>query len=180
MHRHIPSPFDPTEMRAFLDTFMYEEAAFLPDEILEADETARSIVARMDTTRQLPYVELQRAWPGHPAHVSVGELVMATAHMGSLHGWFFYGLRWNEGWVGYGNRIHRADFKSLAHVGPPLILRSQETASRIGTRRIIVRFNFEFTQQGSPVYVGDQTAMFVKNGQRGSLMPNGATTARPR
>jgi hypothetical protein len=95
--------------------------------------------------------------------LSVAELIMATAHMGSLHGWFFYGLRWDQGWVGFGNRIHRADFKSLALIGPPLDLRSRETARRVGARRIVVRFEFDFRQEGRPVYYGDQTAMFVKD-----------------
>lgn len=155
---------DPHELTTFLATFLYHEEVFLPDEIVSLDADAREVVARMDTTRRFPYVQYQRIGPGHPAHLSVAELIMATAHMGSLHGWFFHGLRWDEGWVGFGNRIHRADFKALALVGPPLELRSRETASRVGPRRVIARFEFDFRQDGKPVYYGDQTAMFLKHG----------------
>ncbi len=149
-------------MEAFLETFMYEDGVFLADEVLELNAEERTVVARLATTRPFPWVRHQRVWPGHPAHLSVGELIMATAHLGALHGWFFHGLRWNRGWVGYGNRIHRADFKALALVGAPLMLRSRETDSRVGSRRIVVRLTFEFTQEEALVYRGDQTAMFLR------------------
>jgi hypothetical protein len=159
MPQHVPRPID---LEEFHRTFLYREEAFLPDEILSIDAERREVIATIDTSREFPYVQYQRAGPGHPAHLSVAELIMATAHMGSLHGWFFYGLRWNDGWVGFGNRIHRADFKALALIGPPLELRSRETGSRVGPQRIVVRFEFDFRQEGKPVYFGDQTAMFLK------------------
>ena len=164
MPRHIPGPQDPSEMEEFLSTFLYDDASFLIDEIVSLDRARSEIVARLDTTRPFPYVTHQRSGPGHPAHLSVGELIMATAHMGSLHGWFYHGLRWADGWVGYGNRIHRADFKALALIGPSLTLRSREIASRRGAQRIVARFEFEFSQNGQMVYYGDQTAMFLKSG----------------
>lgn len=154
---------EPREARRFLDTFLYEPDAFLVDEIRRVDPGRRVIEARLDTTRELPLARHQRVRPGYPAHVSAGELVMITACLGSLHGWLFHGCRWAEGWVGFGNRIHRADFKSLARVGPPLDLRSRETASRRRPRRLVVRYEFDFRQDGTPVYYGDQTAIFLKD-----------------
>jgi hypothetical protein len=88
---------------------------------------------------------------------------MATASLGCLHAWFFYGCRWDEGWTAFGNRIHHADFRALARIGPPLQLRSRETRSRAGARRLVLRYDFEFRQAGTVVYYGDQTAMFVKD-----------------
>jgi hypothetical protein len=163
MPRRIPGPHDPDEMRRFLETFLYEEDAFLVDEILMLDPQARRIEAQLDTTRHLPYARQQRTDARHPAHVSAGELLMATGSLGCLHAWFFHGCRWNEGWAGFGNRIHRADFKRLARIGPPIRLTSRETRSRVGERRVVVRYEFAFFQEDEQVYYGDQTAMFVKD-----------------
>jgi hypothetical protein len=88
---------------------------------------------------------------------------MATGSLGCLHAWFFYGCRWDEGWVGFGNRIHRADFKALARIGPPLEMRSRELRSRVGPRRVVLRCAFEFQQEGAVVYTGDQSAMFLRD-----------------
>jgi hypothetical protein len=95
--------------------------------------------------------------------VAAAELLQATGSLGCMHAWFFYGCRWDEGWAGFGNRIHRADFKELARIGPPLELVSRETRSRVGERRIVLRYDFRFTQEERVVYAGDQTAMFVKS-----------------
>ena len=86
---------------------------------------------------------------------------MMTGSLGCLHAWFFHGVRWDQGWSGFGNRIHRADFKRLAYLDSPIELRSRETRQRIGPRRIVLRYDFEFCQDGEPVYIGDQSAMFV-------------------
>ncbi len=161
MRAPVAGPVDPAELDRFLDSFMYRQPAFLVDEIVELDRDAHRIVARMDTTRPLPFAAEQRAHDHHPAHVSAGELLMATGSLGCLHAWFFHGCRWDEGWAGFGNRIHRADFKTLARLGPPLELESVETRSRVGPARVVLRYDFRFTQEDSLVYVGDQTAMFV-------------------
>lgn len=162
MPRIIPGPYDAAEMRRFLETFMYEEEAFLLDEVVRLDKAAREVEALLDTTRTLPLTSHQRAQPGHPAHVSGGDVIMATACLGCLHAWFFHGVRWDEGWTGFGNRIHRADFKTLAEVGPPMVLKSRETGSRIGATRIVLRYEFHFSQAEDLIYYGDQSAMFVK------------------
>jgi hypothetical protein len=142
---------------------MYRESAFLVDEILSVDEAVPAISARLDTTRELPFARAQRVGPGHPAHVSGAEMVMATGSLGCLHAWFFHGCRWDEGWTGFGNRIHRADFRRLARIGPPLRLESRELRSRVGARRVVLRFEFQFWQEEELVYRGDQSAMFFRD-----------------
>lgn len=154
---------DPADLQRFLDSFLYTEEAFLIDEIVRVDAGERSIEARLDTTRALPFAACQRVGPGHPAHVSGAELVMVTGSLGCLHAWLFHGCRWDEGWAGFGNRIHRADFKRLARLGPPIELQSRETRQRIGPARVVLRYAFEFRQDGELVYVGDQSAMFVRD-----------------
>ncbi len=161
--REIPGPFAAEEMRRFLDTFLYEEAGFVIDEVTLLDRDARAIEARLDTTRPLPFSDLQRTHPGHPAHVSAGELIMATGNLACLHAWFFHGCRWDEGWSGFGNRIHRADFKRLARRGPALRLASRETRARIGPQRVVLRCELRFWQDDLLVYASDQTAMFLRN-----------------
>ncbi len=162
MAREIPGPYDPAEMRSFLDTFMYEEEVFLVDEIVRLDTKKREVDALLDTTRLLPLTNYQRVQPGHPTHVNGGDIIMVTACMGCIHAWFFHGVRWDEGWTGFGKRIHRADFKRLADVGAPVTLRSRETNSRIGARRMVLRYEFEFRQGEDLIYYGDQSAMFFK------------------
>ena len=159
----IPPTLDPDEMRRFLATFLYREQAFLVDEIRSIDPEDRRIEALMDADRPLPIAPHQRVGPGHPAHVSAAELLMITGNLGCLHAWIYHGCRWDEGWSGFGNRIHRADFKRIARVDAPLELESRESRSRIGERRIVLRYDFHFRQDGELVYVGDQTAMFVKD-----------------
>jgi hypothetical protein len=151
------------DLQLFLDTFLYREPAVYVDEITALDRGRARIEGILDSTRELPFAACQRVGPGHPAHVSAAELLMATGSLGCLHAWFFHGCRWNEGWVGFGNRIHRADFKRLATIGPPIALASQETRTRVGPTRVVLRYTFEFRQAGELVYVGDQSAMFVKD-----------------
>jgi hypothetical protein len=153
---------DPDDLQQFLDTFLYREEAVLIDEITHVDAESHTLGARLDSARALPFADLQRVSSNHPGNVSGAEMVMATGALGCLHAWLFHGVRWDQGWAGFGNRIHRADFKRLAHRGPPVELRSTETRSRVGTARIVLRFSFEFRQAGELVYVGDQSAMFVK------------------
>jgi hypothetical protein len=152
----------PDDLQHFLDTFLYTEEAVLVDEITLLDRESRRLEAILDSTRPLPFARCQRAGPNHPAHVSGAELLMVTGVLGCLHAWFFHGVRWDEGWAGFGNRVHRADFKRLARLGPPIILESRETRTRVGASRVVLRYDFEFRQDDDLVYVGDQSAMFVK------------------
>jgi hypothetical protein len=153
---------DPDELERFKTSFLYREEGFLLDEVLDLDAQEHSVRARLDTTKPLPYTRLQRNGPHHPAHVAAAEMLALTGSLGCLHAWFFHGCRWDEGWTGFGNRIHRADFRTLARLGPPLDLHSRETRARTGPRRVVIRYAFRFEQQGRPVYLGDQTAMFLK------------------
>lgn len=162
MARTIPGPYDPAEMRRFLDSFLYREEAFFVDEVRRLDREKHAIEAVLDTTRPLPFAAAQRVDERHPAHVSAPELLMATGSLGCMHAWFFHGCRWDEGWAGFGNRIHRADFRRLALIGPPLRLESNETRTRVGPKRVVIRYEFHFWQGDALVYHGDQSAMFVK------------------
>ncbi|MAI78472.1 MAG: hypothetical protein CL917_06010 [Deltaproteobacteria bacterium] len=162
MTKKIPGPYPDSEMKHFLDTFLYTESAFLIDEVIAMDPKEHSIEARMDTLRPLPFSQAQRVSPNHPAHVSGAEIVMTTGSLGCLHAWFFHGCRWDEGWAGFGNRIHRADFKRLAEIGPPLHLKSKEVRKRSGANRVVMRVAFDFWQENELVYTSEQSAMFFK------------------
>jgi hypothetical protein len=136
--------------------------------VVKIDPEEKVIEARMDTTRELPFSRLQRVDAGHPSHINAGELLQITGSLGCLHAWFFHGCRWEDGWAGFGCRIHRADFKELARLGPPLWLESREIRTRVGPKRIVMRCELRFWQEEKLVYFGDQTAMFLKDASLGS------------
>lgn len=164
----------PDLLQRFVDSFLYSEDAFFVDEITRVDAEARALEAVLDTARPLPLSRCQRTSPLHPAHVSAAELLMATGSLGCLHAFLFHGCRWDEGWAGFGNRIHRADFKRLARIGPPVTLESRETRTRVGARRIMIRYDFRFLQAGEVVYLGDQSAMFVQGRALDSILASNA------
>jgi hypothetical protein len=150
------------EIERFVSTFLYSREAFLVDEILAIENG--EIHARMETTRLLPVARFQVGDPRvHPRHVSAPDTVLLTGILGCLHAYFLHGCRWDEGWVGFGNRIHRADFRRLVTIGPPLLLHSKETRVRQGPKRVVLRYEFRFEQSGELAYFGDQSAMFVKD-----------------
>lgn len=155
------------DLQHFLDTFLYTEDAVFVDQITRLDAGERCIEALLETEptaeRRFPLAACQRTGATHPGHVSGAELVMVTGALGCLHAWLFHGVRWDEGWAGFGNRIHRADFKRLARLGPSIQLVSRETRTRVGASRVVLRFDFEFRQSGELIYAGDQSAMFVKD-----------------
>jgi hypothetical protein len=162
MARLVKGPVAAAEMERFFETFMYQDDAFLVDEIVRMDAEERAIDAVLDTTRSLPFADRQRVSASHPAHVSGPELIMVTASLGCLHAWFFHGCRWDEGWVGFGNRIHRAEFRKLGRRGPPLRLESREIRSRRASRRVVIRYKFRFHQDDELVYASEQSAMFLR------------------
>lgn len=157
------SALDPEELARFRESFLYRDEAFLVDRVTAVLTEEKTLRARLETTRAFPYARLQRNDAHHPPHVAGADFIAITGSLGCLHAWLFYGVRWDEGWTGFGNRIHRADFKKLAHLGPPLELGSRETRARVGERRIMLRLEFEFRQRGDVVYRGDQSAMFLKS-----------------
>lgn len=156
------APVDPEALHRFLESFLYREEIFLLSDVRLGDDPERRIDARLDTRQTLPVARYQRVTSGHPAHVSAADMLILTGNLGCLHAWFFHGCRWDDGWAGFGNRIHRASFRRLARIGPPLELVSRETRTRIGARRVVLRYEFRFSQDGEVVYHGDQSAMFVK------------------
>ncbi len=153
----------PEAMERFLASYFYDRAAFLIDDVRRIDPDSKEVDAVMDTRRRLLYAPLQRGEPAlHPRHVSGPELNMLTANLGSLHAYFVHGCHWDEGWVGFGTRIHRADFKRLVRLGPPLVLHSTETRTRLGAGRLVSRYQFRFEQEGEVVYLAEQTAQFLR------------------
>ena len=169
------------ELDRFLSTFLYAPEAFLIDEVVRVDCKTREIEARTDTARELPIARFQRGDPQlHPRHVSGPEIILLTGNLGCLHAWFFHGCRWDEGWVGFGNRIHRADFRSLVALGPPLVLQSKETRVRTGAKRVVIRYEFRFWQKERLVYFGDQTAIFMKNRVLAGIDEEESTFNEPR
>jgi hypothetical protein len=160
----LTGPWPAAETKHFLETFFYGPGAFLVDEVTLADPNTGTIEARVDTTRHMPYTAEQRGDPKlHPPHVSGGDMLTITGNLGCLHAYFLHGCRWDEGWVGFGGKLYRADFKNLAHVGPPMICRSTELQKKRLSDRLIIRFGFEFTQNGRLVYVSEQSAIFTRN-----------------
>ncbi|MFO0690782.1 MAG: hypothetical protein U0900_18930 [Myxococcota bacterium] len=168
---------DPALLQRFVDTFLYGPDAFFVDELTRVDPEARVLEGVLDTTRVFPLSRCQRTSALHPAHVSAAELLMATGSLGCLHAFLFHGCRWDEAWAGFGNRIHRADFKRVATIGPPITLESRETRTRVGPRRIMLRYDFRFLQAGEVVYRGDQSAMFVKGRALDALLAAGGSSA---
>lgn len=158
----IPNPWPEGELVAFLEHFLYSPEVFFLTGVTSASDGR--IEAVCDTTQHFPLASHQRGDPKkHPPHVSAPELLMMTGSLGCLSAYFFHGCKWQEGWVGFGSRIHRADYRDIAHLGPELTLVSEETKTRVGARRVVLRFAFEFSQGGRVVYRGDQTAMFVRD-----------------
>src|SRR5437867_6972536 len=94
------------ELDRFVATFLYSREAFLVDDVLTVDRDAREIEAKMDTTRLLPVGRFRIGDPAvHPRHVSAPDLLLLTGHLGCLHAYFLPCCSWDEGWVGFGNRI---------------------------------------------------------------------------
>lgn len=151
------------EAAAFLASAPYDPSAFLIDEVLAVEPARGRVLARLDTTRPMPFVDAQRGPPEvHPRHVNGGVMVHLTGVLGLIHARFVLGLRFDQGWVGFGGRIHRAEFRALARIGPPLELELVETRRRAGAERCVLRYDFTFTQSGVTCYLGDQTASWLR------------------
>lgn len=151
------------ELERFHATFFYSQETFLLNEIVRLDREAGEIEAIFDTTQPLPIARYQVGDPRvHPRHVSAPDLLLLTGNLGCLHAYFLHGCRWDEGWAGFGNRIHCADFRRLVTIGPRLRLHSKETRVRRGAKRVVLRYEFRFWQDGVLAYYGDQSAIFVK------------------
>ena len=159
--RYVPAamPLDPP----FVADCPYGPGGLLLDELLTVDRDASLVVARMPTHDELPLTREQRAHPvKHPRHVSGGLMVHMTGMMGFVHAYYVLDLRHAEGWIGYGGRIHGARFKALAKPGEPMELSCKATQTRKTSISVLARYDFVFTQSGTIVYEGDQTALWQK------------------
>lgn len=147
----------------FVEDCPYGPEGLLLDEILTVDRDAGRVAARMPTSDELPLTRTQRAHPVfHPRHVSGGLMVHMTGMIGFVHAYYVLDLRHHEGWIGYGGRIHGARFKALAKPGEPMVLECTHKQLRRTPENVLARYDFRFTQAGTLVYEGDQTALWMK------------------
>ena len=87
-------------------------------------------------------------------------MIHLTSMLGLLYSWCLEGIRFSEGWVGYGARIYNAEVRSLARIGPPLDLRIRVIRRRSTNTTLILRMSFEFTQEDRLVYRSEQAGAF--------------------
>jgi len=147
----------------FVEDCFYLPEGLLIDEVVEVDREASRVVVRMPTHDDLPLTRTQRVHPVlHPRHVSGGLMIHMTGVAGMAHAYYVLGLRHRDGWVGYGGAIHKGRFKNLAPPGEPILIECTATRVRQRERSVVARYDLRFTQGGKEVYVGDQTAMWMK------------------
>lgn len=152
-------PLDPE----FVADCPYGPGGLLIDEVLEVDEQEGRILCRWPTHPELPLTREQRAHPlRHPLHVSGGLMVHMTGMAGWVHAYYVLGLRHADGWIGYGGAIKKARFKALAPPGEPILIECRHTMLRQGATRAMGRYDLRFTQNGTLVYEGDHTALWLK------------------
>jgi 3-hydroxymyristoyl/3-hydroxydecanoyl-(acyl carrier protein) dehydratase len=152
-------PLDPD----FIADCPYGPEGLLIDEILRIEPEADRVVARMPTSDDLPLTRTQRAHPvRHPRHVSGGLMVHMTGIVAFAHAYYVLGLRHADGWVGYGAKIHSARFRALAPPGEPMELECTATQARKTDTSLFARYAFRFTQKGTLVYEGDQSALWTR------------------
>lgn len=158
MHGDQPIVFD----EEFFKGFPYTPQAFFVDRAVEIDREGRRIVCEMETAgKSFPFVEEQRHHEIlFPPHLPGAVIIHLTGVMGMIVAQVFLDLRFDKGWSGYGTRIHKAEFKRLVRLGPPLRLESTLTSDRRRAGMVILGFEFRFFQEGEPFYYGDQTAVY--------------------
>lgn len=157
--------------QAFIDDCPYGPGGLLLDEVLLVDRERSLVRVRMPTHDDLPLTREQRVHPvRHPRHVSGGLMVHMTGMAGFVHAYYVFDLRHADGWIGYGGRIHDARYRALAPPGVPIEIECQATKVRRGAKRIVARYDLRFFQGERLVYVGDQTAMWLKV-EEGSTLP---------
>jgi hypothetical protein len=133
---------------------------------VEIDREQSMVRVKMPAHADLPLTRSQKTHPvRHPQHVSGGLMVHMTGMVGFVHAYYVLDLRHRDGWIGYGVRIHHARFHALAGMGEPVVLKGWTTQLRRGSKNILARYSFEFTQGDKLVYEGDQTAMWTRVGE---------------
>jgi hypothetical protein len=151
------------QIEKFFEGYFYAREVFYISDVLDADAAAGTLRARVKENTHWQVAQFQRGPEHvHPRHVNGSDLIALTASLGALHAYFFHQCLWEDGWVGFGNRIENAEFKALAAIDRPLELKSTETRLRKGAKRVILEFDFEFSQDGKPVYLSRQMATFLK------------------
>jgi len=152
-----PSSFDDD----FLRGFPYKPEGFFLDRLLDVDRASNRITCEMETTKSFPLVAEQRNQDViHPPHLPGAVIIHLTGMVGLLAAQILLDIRFGEGWSGYGSRIHKAEFKRLVKLGPPVLLEGRITSDRRRGNMAIVRYEFRFTQEGHLFYFGDQTAVY--------------------
>ncbi len=136
---------------------LYRPEGWCVHELLDVDLEARTVTARMDTTR-LVLVAEQKVLPGHPNHLPAAAAVQASGTLGQLYAVFALNLKVSEGWVGFGTHITKARWGRLGLIGPPVDLRAECTRRRDLWGTIFCDFAFVFKQGGEVVYQSNQTA----------------------
>lgn len=155
--------------QAFFNDLPYDPSVLFFDELLEVDREKSMVRCRMPTDCPMPIVEAQRAHPlRHPKHVAGAVMVHATGMLGFIHAYYLLGLRHRDGWIGYGTHIHRVVFRKLVQPGEPIISTCMATRTRLGAKRHMIRYSFEFRHEGSVCYEGDQTAVWMLVDEAGS------------
>jgi 3-hydroxymyristoyl/3-hydroxydecanoyl-(acyl carrier protein) dehydratase len=162
-------PLDP----AFVADCPYGPGGLLLDEILKVDIEESLVVCRMPTSPELPLTREQRNHPVlHPAHVAGGLMIHMTGMVGFVHAYYVLGLRHAAGWIGYGARINSARFHAIATPdGTPIVIECKATQMRRSAASVLARYKFEFRQQDTLVYSGDQTAIWVDATKKPVLPP---------
>lgn len=158
------TPLRLEEDRDFIDDLPYAPEVLLFDELLEIDHERQLVRASMTPQLPLPLVSAQRVVPvRHPQHFSGGLMVHATGMIGFIHAYYVLGLRFRDGWVGYGTHIHRAVFRKIVPIGEPIEATCVVTRARQGSTRQFIRYELEFRHEGDRCYEGDQSAMWTRS-----------------
>src|SRR4051812_29684366 len=108
------APWSQDEVKRFLDGYFYSPDVFYITDVVEADASRGMLQARVAENASWKVTPYQRGSEDyHPQHISGPDLLMLTASLGALHAFFFHDCKWDEGWVGFGNRIDLGEFKAL-------------------------------------------------------------------
>ncbi len=154
-------PLDPE----FVADCPYGPGGLLIDEILAIEPENHFVRVRMPTFDDLPLTREQRVHPiKHPRHISGGLMVHMTGMVGFVHAYYVLGLKHKDGWIGYGGRIYDAKFRALATMDAPLILEGKVTQVRRSEASVFAKYSFEFFQNQTLVYTGEQSAMWMRVG----------------
>jgi len=158
----MPMPPDFEEQCLYSpDAWFIQDLAMFPDD--------DRIVGICDTTKLGPIVDAQRPWPGHPKHLPGAVVIQITGTLGQLYAAYMLGLPATEGWVGFGTHVHKARFRRMGEIGPPIECEAKMLSKRTMRNTVFIRFRFLFSQDGEECYLSEQSAAFVQSDHRGPL-----------